>query len=296
MVLKIREIYMAETQVDTSHIARSVEFYQNPDHYLCVGIKELPIVIDCIDPRNKIISQYFSKLVTIQSPGGKIGIGHDEAIARDASHNLGPTTAKNGALINTQRRVGVAYPHYDLCKFGEGYELVQNEEINPGEYTRDSLERLYGIHGFDPSNNTSRKLRDAQSRHLELTLETGATQNPDDFVDPRWSEVERAHMHMMGPNLARVYLFTHPKTVRVDRDTRRKMGVQGYHDNIGAMLEYYGQFKVSGRNREMLGLAALSRTVATRTVVGSQYPDMNYLEVSHTPEGRLEIRETEGPK
>jgi hypothetical protein len=288
---------MAEVQVNPELLERSVEFYDNPQHYLHVDINEYPVVIDCIDPRHKIVSQYFSKLVTIQTPGGKIGIGHDEAIARDASHNLGPMTAKDGAILNAKRGYGVAYPHDSVCKYGEGYVAVENEAINPSDYTRSMLNEWYGIHDFDPSLRTQQKLRDAQSRHLELSLANGGAQNPEDFIDPNWSNVEREHMHVVGPNLSRMYVVTHHTDLRVDRDARRKMGVQGYHDNIGALLNYYENLKVSGRQREMLGLIALSRSVATRTAVGSQVPDMNYREVHYAPtqEYDLEIREIEGP-
>jgi hypothetical protein len=288
---------MSEIQVNPDDVARSVAFYDDPRHYLRVGINEFPIIIDCIDPRNKIVSQYFSRLVTIQTPGGKIGVGHDEAIAQDASHNLGPITASAGAVLNARRGYGVAYPHDNVCKYGEGYASVQQEEIDPSDYTLESRERWYGIHGLDPSNATRSKLRDAQSRHLDLTMATGGSQNPEDFIDPNWSEVEKAHMHVVGPNLSRSYLVTHPDDVRVDRDLRRKMGVQGYHDNFGALKEYYEGLKVSGRQREFLGLAALSRSAATRFVVGSQFPDMNYREIFQEPgqENGLEIREMEGP-
>jgi hypothetical protein len=281
-----------------SDVERSVAFYDNPQHYLRIGINEYPIIIDCIDPRNKIVSQYFSKLVTIQSPGGKIGIGHDEAVAQDASHNLGPITASAGAGLNARRRYGVAYPHDNVCKYGEGYATVQQEEIDPSDYTLESRKRWQTIHGLEPSVATSSKLRDAQSRHLELTMVHGGAQDPEDFIDPNWSEVEKAHMHVVGPNNSRVYLATHPEDVRVNRDLRRKLGVQGYHDNFGALKKYYESLKVSGRQREFLGLAALSRSVATRTIVGSQFPDMHYREIFHAPtsDNELEIREVEGPK
>jgi hypothetical protein len=283
--------------VDPEHAARSVAFYEDSNHYLHVDLNKYPIIIDCIDPRNKFVGEFFSKLVTVQGPGGKIGVGHDMAIAQDASHNLGPSTAKEGADIYSRIGPGVAYPHDNVCRYAKGYAAVAHEERNPSDYTRDTLERWYDIHGFEPSNQIRNKVKDAQSRHLELTLAHGGEQNPDDFIDPKWSEVERAHMHVVGPNLSRSYIVTHPNDIRVDRDTRRRMGVQGYHDNIGAMLEIYANLKVSGRQKEILGLLALSRSVATRTIVGMPYPDMSYREVFPAPhmENGIEIRAVDGP-
>jgi hypothetical protein len=287
---------MAEI-IDPEHIALSAAFYEESTHYLRAGLKEYPVTIDCIDPRNKVISEFFARLVTRQTPGGKIGVGHDMAIAPDVSHSLGPASAKEGAGLYSRIGLGIAYPHDNVCRYGQGYSLVSQEEIAPSDHTRDEIERWYGIHNLDPAQKTRSKVRDAQNRHLELTLETSSEQDPEDFVDPNWSDAERAHMHVVGPNLSRFYVVTHPKDILVDRSARRRMGAQGYHDNIGAMLDIYANLKVSGRQREALGILAITRSVATRTVVGAQYADMNYREIFEAPdlENGIEIRTVEGP-
>src|SRR5581483_2585206 len=93
-------------------VARSIDFTEDPRSYVPLSMDGLHRrVVECIDPRDKAAGAQRIQLIPLQTAGGRIGIGHDVAIAGNIDSST-PVTPKQGAKREAMRsRHMVAYPH-----------------------------------------------------------------------------------------------------------------------------------------------------------------------------------------
>lgn len=263
--------------------ARSEEFFTNPDSYSRFSLtSDAKMILDCIEPRDRLNAEPGDYKVVIQGPGGAIGEGNDHAMAVNAYDGTEITTAEGMHQNAVYRPFLVLDAHYS-CAYDAGQAAVAGEMARSSEFTLDTvIELARHFNEEDTVRRTLPKIAVAAARQEEVIL-TGPQQDlvtHASNIYPHHHNVDEVD----GPPLARTYVFNfHPHLGKdrnakpEDREEARK--IQAYCDSIGANVLYLCG-NTPRLNSELRGLrltAMLARTAATRTVISTD-KDMTFLE------------------
>ncbi len=276
-------------KITPEEINAAVKFYKDPKNFTGWSLTSKgERISDCIDPRDKDIPRVRPK-VTIQTPGGAAGAGHDSALVAtlDSGEVVPITTGIEHA--KEERPYTVLDAHHD-CRFILGFELILREEAGPSTSTLESVERWQNEHRLTFVMHNLGLLSLAARAQLDDRLSQPDPDNIIDLVDNLYPNHHNT-AHMEGPNRARVYGVSHHPNVGLDRAKKRKLGVQLYSDSLRAALDDLTNSTrdVRRERRELLVSALILRSAATRTVIGGLHEDMRFLEVKQGRSGLVTV-------
>lgn len=274
---------------DLAEQSRSMEFFMNPAHYgpfhLNSGNQR---AYGCIDPRDEARGNLH---IIIQTGGGAIGLGYDQAMA-DAAYTNEPVDLKSGIEFDSRLRlVTVATGHY-VCRFLHGVSEVNNEIAHPSEMTTDSLGRLAARYGLNE--------RTTFHRDIKIVSETAKRNQKiidglkPDNLDELLQTVDSSYpLHnnvgaMVGKNAAGIYIFNHHPYIGLDRAKVHRsedpLQVQAYHSSTKASFEGLLGLTLPRELKNLRLAAFILREAATATVLIGSDPRVKILHV--VPSGK----------
>ena len=272
--------------------ARSYEYFTNPDSYAGFTLtKDMKLIIACIEPRDPANAEHGDYKITMQTPGGFMGEGLDQALASYAVDKEA-VRIRSGMDQDAKLRISKTLDMHQDCAFHGNVAHVVKEMARPGDFTKDSLfgwaERFNKREEVAENLGRISMAADAQ---LDVIAESG-----DDDLLAVADSLQPGHPNVYGVKwrpMARTYVMNfHP---HIGKNRNRKPAdpelaglVQGYHDNIAAMVcDLETAFSLSGEMRGLRLGSLLLRSAATRTVITRDKMDgMTFLNVK--PDGDTE--------
>ena len=280
-----------------AEMARSRDFFMSPDNYAPIATVlgddgEKLKIVDCIDPRGKKSTNPIK--TSIQTGGGVVGVGLDQAIAMslDRGHF---TNLKTGIAVESAFSRYVGDVHHTCAFIGKIIPVVSEMQA-PSEQTLQTIDRWLYLHNHYTQGTVTRrvmgKVISASAYQLEYLEAKGHLKKINDYVDWLWPHHANV-AEMEGEPLARFWIDNHSENMGLDREKKHResrLVIKAYHNSVGAGIsEIANGTDHVGKEKEYKLGAWLLRGAATRTLLGGQHDDMEFLDVLPRQAGSLEI-------
>lgn len=283
----------AYEELSQNEIGRSLDFLTSPTSYVPLDrTKDGRLYRFCIDSRPQKTDRRIK--TAIQSPGGQVGYGHDEALVQTADlGEIVPTEV--GIIDETSKCEGctVGGAHYG-CLYVAKLTEVTAEQASPSDQTKHNLDRSLKRLGLkEHIAPIIGNLSAAAAFQHEYLVSRGTkglvklvdTVDPDSMVD-----------QMVGESRTVAWINNYVPYVGLDRQTKHRIleiKGQAYHNSLGAGVVDLGN--LAGFNGQRLDYrigALLLRSAATETIVLNANPHLRKFEVvPHSSHGTQVLEE-----
>lgn len=272
--------------------AAAHEYFADPESYAAFDLTpQLRPVVGCIDPRDEASDRL---VTTVQTAGGAVGALHDAALVDAAgSTRTIPLWKEVSGLNWTEGHVVTA--HGNICKFLFGEAAILEEQAQPGDFTRDTLDRWMYEEDFKDAGKPLKAIAEAARRqHDEQTMSDAEAEALLDRIGSYGGQ--NGIIAMSGDNKAVTYIINHHPHVGLNRHRLHRelhSEAHAYHDSLGAIVAALGAETIHDYAHEKRGLmlaAILSRSAATRSVILSSSPALSAVEIYPSSRG-IRMRE-----
>jgi len=278
----------------------SVEFFTDPRSYDAFSLtRDKRLIVGCIEPRDPDNCEHGDYKVTIQTPGGDIGEGSDHALTHTAVTGEA-IRIKDALPKNADMQLFKSLDAHLDCAFHANLAVVTSEMATPSDFTRDSLfEWAEYFNKQEVVAENLGRITTAAEAQLEVV-----TEFCDDDLLAITDSLQPGHPNVYGVKgrpMARTYVMNFHPHVGKNRnmkptDPDRAVLVQGYHDNIAAMVsDLETVYSLNGEMRGLRLVSLLLRSAATRTVITrDKMSEMAFLDVIPAAKpGGLEFKQRE---
>lgn len=288
-----------------AHIrAASEEFFTDPRSYRSFDLtRDFRQIIACVEPRNEKKEPGKRVKTAVQTAGGGAGEAFDRAISQTAAREE-LVTVEDGFLQERNRRGETVLGAHHSCKFVDGMLHIEDEIIDPSDFTLDDLERTLQRYGLrEDIEPIIHSVQEAAKMQREHTLVHGSS-NLQSLIDksyPRHSNLA----HVIGTNLSSIYVTNQHPYIGLDRDRKARLSegeteghatpLQGYHESRrAAFLDiFHTYYRLNARERQYRVGAFALRSSASRTVLGRLREGTQFYELKQGPNG-IVIAEQDG--
>ncbi|MEK7152537.1 MAG: hypothetical protein AAB834_01195 [Patescibacteria group bacterium] len=274
---------------EAHEVARSHDVFTAPSTYGRFDLtSDHRRMVGCIDPRDEDRADL---QIIVQTPGGAAGKGFDAALALTAydPDNRIHTIQQGLRYDSDLQRATVAGAHRG-CRFVMGLAQVAAEMTAPSDITNDTFRGLVGRYELKDTGIQENRTHVIEAAN-RLQDQVAAC-DPEELLE----DVNRLYPYhvnvidMKGDNTAGSYILNHHPYVGLDRSVVHRgenpLTVQAYHDNVRASMEsLMGTVGMPADVKALRLAALLMRTAATRTVLCTGSPRMQYLHVVPTSRG-----------
>lgn len=276
---------MGEFSQSQSEVARSIEFFTNPESYKPFELDaQQSRAIGCIDPRDQETERQLR--VVVQTAGGAAGEGTDAAIAFRVSGRMPNATIKDGLSEDLTVRHTARLCAHHACKFIGALPEVLEEMAEPSDFTEDAVRRwskYYEVGELLGSDERKKVAEAARDMHKDAPSEADLL----DHIDRLYPDASNV-VNMRGENNAKLYVVNHHPFVGLDREQKHReerLEVHGYHDSLAASLSDLWLARLPSDVLRPRVISLILRAAAVRTLIGGVDGDTTFLEVQQTPNG-----------